>query len=93
MVEWAKDEQVAWESIVAKYGGLVESFQVEAFTMLNWGFNPSIEITTPFMSTIDKLGSLAGLGGITYTRPTFEHSTLTRMLVFCLALAIGNSDD
>ncbi|KAJ5210860.1 hypothetical protein N7491_010673 [Penicillium cf. griseofulvum] len=54
MMEWSRDKEEVWKRIVSKYGGSAESFQHDGFTMLNWGFNPSISIKTPFMSTIAK---------------------------------------
>ncbi|KGO66507.1 hypothetical protein PITC_012250 [Penicillium italicum] len=54
LVEWARDKEEVWKSIVAKYGGRADSFQSGGFAMLNWGFNPAIEIKTPFMSTVAK---------------------------------------
>ncbi|CAI7672723.1 unnamed protein product [Penicillium bialowiezense] len=54
LVEWARDKEEVWKQIVAKYGGRVDCFQLDGFAMLNWGFNPSITIKTPFMSTVSK---------------------------------------
>ena len=52
--EWAKDKKEVWEKIVRKYGGNVDCFQVDSFAFLDWGLNPSVSITTPFMSTARK---------------------------------------
>ncbi|KAJ5335032.1 hypothetical protein N7452_007435 [Penicillium brevicompactum] len=54
LVEWARDKEEVWNRIVAKYGGREDCFQLDGFAMLNWGFNPSIDIKTPFMSTVAK---------------------------------------
>lgn len=54
LVEWSRDKEEVWKSIVAKYGGRADCFQTEGFAMLNWGFNSSITSTTPFMSTVAK---------------------------------------
>lgn len=54
LVEWARDKEEVWNRIVAKYGGREDCFQLDGFAMLNWGFNPSIDMKTPFMSTVAK---------------------------------------
>ncbi|KAF7590620.1 hypothetical protein BBP40_002615 [Aspergillus hancockii] len=52
--EWAMDKAPVWERIVAKYGGSVGSFQVSAFELMNWFFNPGDNVTAPYMSTVSK---------------------------------------
>ncbi|CAG7966865.1 unnamed protein product [Penicillium olsonii] len=54
LVEWSRGKEKVWDAIVAKYGGRADCFQTEGFAMLNWGFNPSINIRSPFMSTVAK---------------------------------------
>jgi len=53
-VEWSRNKGEVWKAIVAKYGGQADCFRTESFAMLNWGSNPSISITTPFMSSVAK---------------------------------------
>ncbi|CAG8228947.1 unnamed protein product [Penicillium salamii] len=54
LLEWVRGKEEVWKSIVEKYGGRADSFQTGGFAMLNWGFNPTIDIKTPFMSTVAK---------------------------------------
>ncbi|KAJ6009000.1 nucleoside-diphosphate-sugar epimerase GsfE [Penicillium canescens] len=60
---WAKDKAPVWERIVAKYGGRVDSFQIDAFELMNWFFNPTCDVTTPFAVSISKARK-AGWGRI-----------------------------
>ena len=53
MADWAKDKKSTWEKIVAKYGGEIESFQLDAFELLNWLLTPTQQ-KTPFISTGTK---------------------------------------
>ncbi|EYE98821.1 SDR family oxidoreductase [Aspergillus ruber CBS 135680] len=53
LVEWAQDKSTVWESVVDKYGGNSNSFQVHGFAMMNWLFCPSTP-GAPFMSTTVK---------------------------------------
>ncbi|KAI9037295.1 SDR family oxidoreductase [Aspergillus affinis] len=52
--EWAKDKVPVWERIVAKYGGRVDSFRIDAFEMMNWFFNPNCDVITPYVGSINK---------------------------------------
>ncbi|KAE8150956.1 hypothetical protein BDV25DRAFT_129136 [Aspergillus avenaceus] len=53
MAEWARDKKPVWESIVAKFGGDAETFQLDAFELMNWYITPALK-NEPFMSTVTK---------------------------------------
>ncbi|KAJ5955138.1 nucleoside-diphosphate-sugar epimerase GsfE [Penicillium viridicatum] len=61
--KWAKDKAPVWERVVAKYGGSMDAFRLDAFEMMNWFFNPTCDVTTPYVVSINKARK-AGWGRI-----------------------------